>query len=409
MDTSFTDERRRWSRWLLFGVGSATSALLAVLTAITLVARDITGTTAYSGLPMAASTLGTAAGASIVSTLMTRWGRRRALVGAYVVATLGAAICGTAVWVRSFPLLVVGAVTVGLGHSGSSLSRYVAAELHPVERRASAVGLMVWMGTVGAIIGPNLLAPLGWVTSSLGGPELLGAYVGAFFLFALPAVVYTLFLRSEPFDRVSAETQAQGAESSVAGALAGARAQVAIATLIVGHGIMVLIMTMTPLHVEGHGYRLAEIGWVMSGHQIGMYFFAPIVGRLVDELGELRVIVVGQGILLVAALIGARAVAESRPVVMGALFLLGLGWSFGFVAGSALLNRSLPERARMRVQGVVDSAIWFVAAMASASSSVLVARVGYVGLCLIGAALVALPWSLILWRRPWRMPEGARA
>ena len=50
----------------------------------------------------------------------------------------------------------VGTFLIGFGNSSNQLSRYAAADLYPDARRASAIGLVVWGATVGAVIGPNL-------------------------------------------------------------------------------------------------------------------------------------------------------------------------------------------------------------------------------------------------------------
>ena len=59
----------------------------------------------------------------------------------------------------------------------------------------------------------------------------------------------------------------------------------ACVALIVGQFVMVLIMTMTPLHMTEHGHDLAAVGIVLSGHTFGMFALSPISGRLTDRFG----------------------------------------------------------------------------------------------------------------------------
>ena len=82
-----------------------------------------------------------------------------------------------------------------------------------------------------------------------------------------------------------------------------------------------------------------------------------------------------------------------------ALFLLGFGWSLGYVAGSALLTTGLSLPERTRLQGVTDALIWSSAAGASLASGVVVAAAGYTTLGLLGAALVIGPAWLVYHRR----------
>ena len=74
-----------------------------------------------------------------------------------------------------------------------------------------------------------------------------------------------------------------------------------------------------------------------------------------------------------------------------ALFLLGLGWCFGFVAASALLTESAAPARRLRLQGVVDSWVWGSAAAAGFASGLLMSVAGYARLGFIGAAVSLVP------------------
>ena len=105
--------------------------------------------------------------------------------------------------------------------------------------------------------------------------------------------------------------------------------------------------------------------------------------------------------LLVAALAAMVAPATDILPIALALFLLGLGWNFGFVSGSALLSTDIPQDRRARLQGICDSMIWASAALASAVSGLIFSGMGYLFLCLLGALLLILPVSVMLrYRRP---------
>ena len=162
---------------------------------------------------------------------------------------------------------------------------------------------------------------------------------------------------------------------------------------------MVLIMTMTPLHLKTAGHGLEVIGLVASSHIVGMFLFAPLIGLLVDRLGTMPVIFSGQAILLLATL-GGIVVPASSPVLTAAtLFLLGFGWNLGFVAGSASLTRGIPATHRTVLHGRTDSMVWVSAAGASLLSSVLFSTVGFAGLSMVGAAAILVSLSTIAVRR----------
>ena len=173
---------------------------------------------------------------------------------------------------------------------------------------------------------------------------------------------------------------------------------VALVTLAAGQVVMVLIMTMTPLHLTDHGHGLTTVGIVLSAHTFGMFALSPITGRLVDRFGSPRIIAAGLATLAVAALIAAGAPPEGGAVLTLALFLLGYGWNLGFVAGSSMLTSGLTLRERTRVQGVADGVIWTSAALASLSSGFIVAGASYTALGLLGIALLLPPAALLLAR-----------
>ena len=189
--------RARVSLLLLLGVSLGSTALIISMTVTALVAESIMGDPTWSGVPVAALVLGTAAGTSLLSVAMTRWGRRGGLVLFYAIAAAGGLVACAATVAASLPLLISGVFVVGVGNSANALTRYVAADLSTLERRATAVGWIVWSGTVGAVVGPNLLAPSDRVGVSLGLPQLAGAYVVTALVFLSAAVLYVVFLRPD--------------------------------------------------------------------------------------------------------------------------------------------------------------------------------------------------------------------
>src|SRR5690606_5799148 len=113
----------------------------------------------------------------VLGTLSARRGRRIGLVSGYVVGAVGAVLGIVAAVVESLPLLVVAMLLFGWGSAGNLLARYAVASVHPEQRRASVVGLVVWAGALGAAAGPRLADPAGRLADAVGLPELTGALV----------------------------------------------------------------------------------------------------------------------------------------------------------------------------------------------------------------------------------------
>lgn len=70
-----------------------------------------------------------------------------------------------------------------------------------------------------------------------------------------------------------------------------------------------------------------------------------------------------------------------------ALFLLGLGWNLGFVAGSALLAGAVSPNQRGRTQGISETLVAVAAAAGSFGIGPAFQRGGYVAVSMIGLAL----------------------
>jgi MFS family permease len=397
--------RRRTVATLICGVALGSTGHIAAVTVATIVATHIAGgTTIWSGAPTATVVLGAAAGASVLSWLMVRRGRRAGLVTGYLVSVFGALVATVAVVILSLPLLLIGTVLIGFGNASNQLSRYVSADLAPPDRRASAIGLVVWGATIGAVAGPNLVAPSGQLAIALGLPELSGPYLVPILFVGAAAVLSFVMLRPDPYELadVSSRHEDTGERSvavSLASVLARPNVPVAIVALVAGQFVMVLIMTMTPLHMADHGHDLAAVGVVISGHTFGMFGLSPISGRLTDRFGSVPVILAGLGVVAVASILAAVAPPEGGVLLFLALFLLGYGWNLGYVAGSALLTHGLSLAERTRIQGLTDTLIWSSAAVASLGSGVVLAYAGYAILGLMGAALVIVPAMLVMARR----------
>ena len=397
--------RKRTVGALVAGVALGSTGHIAAVTVATIVATHIAGgTTAWSGAPSATVVLGAAAGASALSWLMVRRGRRVGLAVGYVVSVIGAIVATIAIVSMSLPLLLTGTVLIGFGNASNQLSRYVSADLATPDRRASAIGLVVWGATIGAVVGPNLVAPAGNIAVALGLPELAGPYLVPIVFVGAAALLSFSLLRPDPYELADEssrhDTQADRSVAvSFASVFARPNVPVAMVALVAGQFVMVLIMTMTPLHMAAHGHDLAAVGVVISGHTFGMFGLSPISGRLTDRFGSVPVILSGLAVVAIASVLAAIAPPDGGLLLFLALFLLGYGWNLGYVAGSALLTHGLTLAERTRIQGLTDTLIWSSAAIASLGSGIVLAYAGYAILGLMGAALVVVPMLLVAARR----------
>ena len=394
-DEALDPARRRARRTLATGVALGSTGHIAAVTVATIVAKDLLGSDALAGLPGATVVLGAATGSVLLSALMAQRGRRPGLVAGYGIGVVGALIASLAVITRSFPLLLLGTTLIGFGNAANQLSRYAAADMVPPERRASAIGIVVWGATVGSVLGPSLVPIATGMAIGIGLPGLVGPYLVPVLFVGAAGLLSFAVLRPDPYELADmtpddqAAADAEDADPMLA-ILRRPAILTALVALVVGQITMTLIMTMTPLHMTEHGHDLGAVGLVLSGHTLGMYAFSPLSGWLTDHVGRLQTIFLGAAVLAVSATMAAVAPPEGGLILPVAMFLLGLGWSFGYVGGSAMLSDHLELHERTRVQGVADAMIWSAAAAASLGSGLIVAAAGYAALGVLGLGLVAV-------------------
>lgn len=396
--------RRRLQLSLIVGVGLGSTGYIGAITVATIVAKELSGGSAFAGLPGAAIVLGSATASQLLSRFMVRYGRRAGLTLGYGIGAVGALGAGLAVILGSFPLFLIGTVLMGCANASNQLSRYTAADMYDETKRATAIGFVVWGSTLGAVVGPNLVTVAGNAAEGFSLPRLAGAY-GVPILFVAAAALLTLFtLRPDPASLAPAtRAEVAGSGASVGEIIARPRVFAAIVALVAGQVVMVLVMTMTPLHMTEHGNGLDAVGLVISGHTFGMFALSPLSGRLASRFGTPLVIAAGLAVLAFSSVLAAVAPPDGGVMLFAALFLLGWGWNLGFVAGSALLTEGLAINERTRLQGVTDALIWSSAAAAALGSGVVVAAANYTTLGLLGAVLILLPvWAMLRGRRELR-------
>lgn len=370
-------------------------AVAGSVAVVSLLAGDLLGSDRWAGVGGAAFTVGSAVSAVLIAARMRRRGRRIGLVTAFLVAAVGSAVVAYGGQQGWFWLFVVGLAVFGAGQAGTLQGRYVATDLEVPARRATAVASIVWVGTIGAVLGPAV-TPLARSTArSLGLNDLIGPYLFGSVLFAVSAAVVFVRLRPDPLiaiggtDRHAERSRPlRQVRVSMAVIRRSRLAVLGLSSLAISQAAMVAVMTMTPPHMKDHGHEdLSSL--VIAVHILGMFGLAPVVGRFVSRVGEIRAVQWGAVVLGAGTLVS--VIAGYVPVLMFVgLFLLGLGWNVGLIAGTTLLTSSIPEDARVAAQGTGDLTMSLCGATAALASGFVKASLGFHLLADLATALAAV-------------------
>ncbi|MEZ5174850.1 MAG: MFS transporter [Acidimicrobiia bacterium] len=392
--SSTLEATRRRLIWTLFaGNAIGSTAYIGIATVAALIAEEITGSTSVSGLPGATGTLGVAFGAATLSWLSYRAGRRPAFAMGYAVAVAGGITVIVAIGAENFVLLLMGMAGIGIGRSVGQLSRYAAGDMRREDRRAAAIGLIVWASTIGAVVGPPLLGPTGAMALAAGFNELVGPVAVSVVGFALVSTLMLVGLRPDPLALAHNDEDERSTRPArpLRELLASRAVQLSIAAIVISQVVMVLVMVMTPLHIRAFDGALSTIGYVMMAHTLGMFAIAPVTGWFIGRVGARRMIIIAVAVFVASCALAATATTADTVTLLVSMFLLGVAWNFGFVSGSTLLQAGHGVADRLKLQGTVDAAAWISSAAAAAASGLLLDATSFQTLAMAGGVLALIP------------------
>jgi MFS family permease len=368
-----------------------TLVVLAVATAIgalglaaggsagALLAEEMTGSTAWAGVPLGVLVVGSALSALLIARETSRSGRGHGLVLGYLAGATGAVLVIAAAVADSLGLLLAGSAALGAANAAIFLTRYAAIDLGDDTGRGRALGVVFFATALGAVASPNLLGPSGDAAQALDLPRLSGLYLVAFAAFLLAGLLLaTLPRRSLPVrgDEAVARPELRAGLRS---------ARTALVVLGATNLVMVAVMAIAPIHLTEHGHSLDFVGVVIGIHVLCMFAPSPLTGWLADRAGSGTVAALGAVLLAAAGLSGALLDMSDGATMTAMLALLGLGWNAGVVGGSTMLAASVPAALRPQTEGIGEVAMGLAAGAGAPAAGLIVAFGDFTALSIAGA------------------------
>ena len=362
-----------------------------------LAGRAIAPDPGLATLPLTAYVLGGAATTLPAAFFMRRYGRRAGFALGVLLGCLGSLVCALAVARASFPLLCLGTALCGSYTAFGQQYRFAAADVADLSWKGRAISLTLAGGILGGVFGPEL----GKLTRDLLAPQ----YVGTYLALAAVALVALAVVSRLDIPPLSAEQRrATGRPlKEIARQPAFLLAVLAAAT---GYGVMNLLMTATPLAMDICRHPFADTAFVLEWHVIGMFAPSFFTGDLIKRFGVLRIILAGT--LLMTVCIAIALAGVSLMHFWWALLLLGVGWNFLYLGGTALLTETYRPEEKAAAQGSNDFVVFAVQGVTSLSSGLLISRQGWEALNMLALPVVALT-ALATLAYAWRLRRQAAA
>lgn len=367
--------------WALHGVSNLLLVSVAVLSGHLLADNK-----AFAALPVALQWTGTALFAAPASFYMRRFGRRVGFWTATVLISAGAALAVAALYEGQFAWLCFGGVLMGAGNAFNWYYRFAAAEVVPEDYRSRAISFVLAGGVVAAFVGPSLAD----LTKDLLAPvDFAGAFAAMIVVNALTATILLFVRVPQPH-----------AEDLRGGRPIGeiARQPAFIVAVIGGaaaYGVMVLMMSVTPLAMMLHKHTFSDATFVIQWHVLGMYIPSFFTGHLIRKLGVLNIMLAGT--VLVAASIGVGFDGTSLTHFWVALATLGIGWNFLFIGATTLLTETYSVSERAKTQAFNEAVIFTTVGVATFFSGTLLHEVGWRAVNLAALPAIVLVASAIVW------------
>jgi MFS family permease len=378
------------------GMGNQTTPTLAPIIVV-----QMLGSATLSGLGSSILGLSRLFIAYPVGWLTDRYGRKAGLMLGLWLTLVGTLVIGVAMLLGSFPLVVVGLVIFGLGVGAGQQLRLAAADMFVPARRGEGLGYVLTGSLIGAVAAPVLIWA-GEALASLTGQDRLTIVWFLLPIIIVPSMLLVLLVRPDP------KTIAQNLETYYPGYVSPASDRApapegnrlgvwlrnyplstAFANSFAALGVMSMMMAMTSLALDHHGYGLSLISVSVSLHVVGMFGFSIPFGRLSDRFGRRNVMLIGNVIIAIGAIL--VPTSPDYLVITAGTFLVGLGWSCVNVASSALITEVVGPSERGRVIGLSDTISQASTIILPLSGGPLVEWAGLPALAVVSLAVLAGP------------------
>ncbi|ALO37554.1 MFS transporter [Alcaligenes faecalis] len=329
------------------------------------------------------------------SRLMAAIGRKKSFLLASLPLAASGVVGYWAIELKQFSWLVASHALLGIYIAFANFNRFAATDGLGSMLKPRAISLVVAGGVIAAVTGPLLIRSL--KTSSFG-PEFAACYA-AFTLLALVSFILNLCIKEvQPAQQAARKKTNRGQALGLV--LHNKTLALAICIAAIGYGIMNLLMIQASMHMSHLHVHFSDISTAIQWHVLAMFAPSFFTGILIQKFGLKTIAITGILLLLVSSLV--NIVGHSYTMLTLSLLILGLGWNFTYVGGSALLTESLEGNPQfLEVQGLNDLGVSICATLGAFAPAFLFSFAGWSGTNILTAIIcLALLIVAVLYIRP---------
>ena len=351
-----------------------------------LIGKQLASHPALVTAPVASQFLGLILATLPAAFLMQKLGRKKVFVIGNVFGIIGALVAIQALLSASLLLFTLGIFLTGIAIGIAQQYRFAALDECRAESHAKAISVVMSGGVLAAFIGPNLaIWSQNWFSQNV--------YVGAFVGLAVLYVLALLLIVCLPLKSHTLTKQASAEVRTYRELWQQPLFVAAIASGAIGYGVMVFLMTATPLAMHHHDYAFPDIAVVIQWHVLGMFVPSFFTGHLIKKHGLKPIILLSCALLIISAII--NLFGQSYVHFFTSLVLLGIGWNFTFIGATQLVSLTYRPQEKGKVQGMNDFLVFTTAAIASLFAGQTVETIGWMWVNLISLPLIVVAMLLI--------------
>lgn len=260
------------------------TASVLVMTLSGIVGLQLAPDKQLATLPIALMMVAAAATMIPAAMLMRRFGRRPGfMLGALLGCAAGLTAAG-AIWLRDFWLFAAANMQVGAYQGFAQYYRFAAADAASPAFRSRAIAWVIAGGVVAAVAGTQIAR----VTQDLGAMPYMMSYIALFGLSVVALLVLSALRIPAPAPQL-----AQGPARPLGRIMGQPLFLTALIASSVGYGVMIMVMTATPLAMLQCGQPPGAAATVIQWHVLGMFVPSFFTGNLIARVGVLPVMTTG--------------------------------------------------------------------------------------------------------------------